>query len=256
MFIGQPFPVIEDGSSRALGFDLTATLVLGETLLSSIAALVCLEGEDAALSLNPAARFLATPQISGAVVTQGTSFNDPEELVAGNLYALSLAATTSLGQVISPWARFSVAEGYGASVAAVSGPTAAAQVIVLPTPGPKFIVPVLSGYAGQDFPVATPGEKRLYGFDFSPALSPNEIVRGAAASLTLDIGTDAALAANGSLYFAAAPQISGAVVQQMVAWPSILPSLAGNTYVLGISIVTAFNQFIAAWSRITIGMGF
>lgn len=252
MFIGRAFPTFEDGQSRVLGFDLGNFLATGETISAATATLICVSGVDQLLAQNPAARFAGDVLISGTVVTQGIVFSDPLRELVGNVYSLTIATTTSIGQIVLPWSRFAITQGYGIPQS-VASPSDPAQIIVLPTPALKLTLAALGGYAEQNFAIADAGEVLLYGFDFSSALSPNETIIAASPSLNCSYGTDAPLALNPNARFVGAPQIKGSVVQQMVAWPSPLPIVEGNAYVLGLAISTAFNQAVSAWSRIAIG---
>jgi hypothetical protein len=307
MFIGRDFPAFEDNQSRVLGFDLTAVLAEGEIVNSATSSLLVWKGTDAVLANNPTARFIGTTLVNNNVVTQGIILNDPLSTLVGNTYALQLAALTSLGQTISPWARFTVTQSFGSPALQLifltsdsgmiltgddgtpltsdggSGvPPTSAQIIVLPAAPLKLTIPGLGSFAGQNFPTADPGEVWFYGFDFSPALSPNEQITNAAASLTCVYGPDPVLALNPTAYFGGnvtltsdsgepltgddggpltgagpiGPATSGSVVQQIVMWPSGLNTVAGNTYILGIAIATNYSQAISLWARITVGVGF
>jgi hypothetical protein len=307
MFIGRDFPAFEDNQSRVLGFDLTAVLAEGEIVNSATSSLLVWKGADGVLANNPIGRFIGPALVNGNVVTQGIVLNDPLSTLVGNTYALQLAALTSLGQTISPWARFTVTQSFGSPALQLifltsdsgmiltgddgtpltsdggSGvPPTAAQIIVLPAAPLKLTIPGLGSFAGQNFPTADPGEVWFYGFDFSPALSPNEQITNAAASLTCVYGPDPVLALNPTAYFGGnvtltsdsgepltgddggpltgagpiGPATSGSVVQQIVMWPSGLNTVAGNTYILGIAIATNYSQAISLWARITVGVGF
>jgi hypothetical protein len=278
MFIGRDFPAFEDNQSRVLGFDLTAVLAEGEIVNSVTSSLLVWKGADGVLANNPIGRFIGPALVNGNVVTQGIVLNDPLSTLVGNTYALQLAALTSLGQTISPWARFTVTQSCGSPalqlifltsdngmiLTGAGGyglPSTSAQIIVLPSAPLKLTIPGLSSFAGQNFPTADPGEVWFYGFDFSPALSPNEQITNAAASLTCVYGPDPVLALNPTAYFGGnvtliGPATSGSVVQQIVMWPSGLNTVAGNVYVLGIAIATNYGQAISLWARIAIGSGF
>jgi hypothetical protein len=307
MFIGRDFPAFEDNQSRVLGFDLTEVLAAGERASSATASLLVWQGLDPTLANNPAARFIGTALVNGNVVTQGIVLDDPLSTLVGNTYALQLSTVTSLGQTIAPWARFQVTQSYGSAALSLifltsdsgviltddsgapltidggsGAPTSQAQIIVLPAAPLKLTIPGLSSYAGQNFPTADPGETWLYGFDFAPALSPNEQITNAAASLTCVYGPDPVLALNPAAYFGGnvtltsdsgspltgddggsligagpmGPATSGSVVQQIVMWPAGLNTVAGNVYVLGIAIATNYGQAISLWARIAIGSGF
>jgi hypothetical protein len=257
MYIGRDLPGAEDGATRLLGYDISATLASGETISGVTSSLALLYGSDLAVQNNPQARFVGNPATSGSDVTQACAFIDPLGSLVGNVYRLSLAATTSLGQVIIPWARITIQVGYGIAAQITNMPPLKAQIIVLPSPGPKFTVPTLGGYAGQDLPVADQGEARLYGFDLSPALSAGEIVQSAAFALISEFDQDGlppdlVIANNPSAYFAGSSIISGSVAQQMVAWPFAVPPIVGNAYILSLVATTSFNQAIETWSRVVI----
>lgn len=255
MYIGRSFPSLESNSQRILGYDLSVVLQPGEIPELALSTLICTYGSDMALALDPTARFAGTAQISGPQVTQGIIVDDPTEALVGNQYSLLIAVTTSLVQTFIPWAYFSVEQGAPPPQAFPGAPSAAsAQIIVLPTPGPNYTVPALSGFADHDWPTAVPGEQLLYGLDFSAALSPGETVGAAYASLSLLTGVDPVIQANPTAYSVGSPVVSGPAVQQMLAWPTSPPSLAGNAYRLDILAQTSFNQSISAWSRIAIGV--
>lgn len=257
MFIGRAFPTFQDNSQRLLGFDLAAALQPGEIPELALPFLTCVYGSDPQLALDPNARFVGDTggpcEINGTQVAQGLVFNDPTEALVGNRYAFGIAATTQLLQTFRPWAYFTLEPG--TTVLSFPGIVSnAAQVISLPTPGPKFTLPTLGGYADQGFPTANQGEQLLYGFDFSPALSPGETIGAAQAALSLLAGTDAVVSGNPLAYFVGQPVIAGNICQQMIAWPTTAPPLGGNLYRLDLVAKTSFNQAIATWSTINIGV--
>ena len=255
MYIGRDLPNVEAGSTRLFGYDLSATLADGETISSVTAAMTLLSGTDKTLLNDPAARFNGNPSISGAVVTQGCVWVDLINPLVGNTYRLSIAASTTLGQVIIPWGRVLIQAGYGVPQLPTNMPPPAAQIVVLPAPGPKFTLPADGGYAGQDFPVADQGEARLYGFDISPTLSPGEVIQTASFSLLSELDQDgvpfdSVIANNPLAYFPGSAILSPGAAQQMIAWPVPIPPLVGNSYILSLAARTSFNQAIETWSRI------
>src|SRR5271166_2554380 len=267
MYVGQAFPIGQDGETRVRGFDLAATLAPGETIVSvGSAALASVAGTDAALGLNPLARFIGTPEFSGTQIFQWVSFYDPQASLVGNVYTLAIAATTSLGQTIIPWAQLQLERGFGIPVEPSAGSPSSAEIILvptahdllwqamwLPTPAPAFVLPTQGGYALQDFPTIDPGETRLVGFDLSSALSPGETISTATFILTVLSGGDVAVNGTPGTYQIGSPIIGGGIVQQMLAWPATLPDLGGNLYALSVSASTSFNQQLLAWARINIG---
>jgi len=255
MFIGRPFyPVAEDGQTRQLGYDLASTLSEGEIIIGvGTAVLTCVQGADSALSRDPSARFSGLAQFSGTQISQAVSFNDATNALAGNLYTLMVPAATSFGQILGVWAYLRVEIGFGVPIVPGMPPPASSEIVILPTPPQKFILPTVGGYAGQDFPTVDQGETRLFGFDISSALSPQETITAATFTLTLLSGTDETIAGASEANFFGPPTITGGVVQQLVAFPQPLPYLLNNLYALGMSATTSFNQQILAWGRVTIG---
>lgn len=254
MYVGQAFPIGQDGETRVRGFDLAATLAPGETIVSvGSAALACVAGTDAALGLDPLVHFIGSPEFLGTQIFQCVSFYDPQASLVGNIYTLAIAATTSLGQTIIPWAQLQLERGFGIPVVPSAEPPSSAEIILLPTPGPAFVLPTQGGYALQDFPTIDPGETRLVGFDLSSALSPGETISTATFILTVLSGVDVAVNGTPGTYQIGSPIIGGGIVQQMLAWPATLPDLGGNLYALSVSASTSFNQQLLAWARINIG---
>jgi len=267
MFIGRPFyPVAEDGQSRQMGYDLTFILGEGETIIAvGTAVLTCVQGTDSALELNPAARFLGSAQFSGTQISQAVSFNDSANVLAGNLYTLTIPAATSFGQIIGVWTYLPLEIGFGFvplvggdfssdfSSDFTGGAAPPGTGVILSVPPRKFILPTPGGYALQYFPTVDQGETRLFGFDISSALSPHETITSATFSLTLLSGTDETIAEANEAYFFGPPTITGGVVQQLVAFPRPLPYLLNNLYALGMSATTSLNQQIPGWARVSIG---
>ena len=110
----------------------------------------------------------------------------------------------------------------------------------------------LGGYVGQDLPTANQGEALSYGFDFSPALSPDETISSGAALLQLLEGTDQAVIDSPIAYNTGAVVIDGSTIAQLLTWPGG-SNLVGNVYALYLSILTSRGQAIAAWARIVMG---
>jgi len=255
MYVGRDFDSAQDGETRVRGYDLAKTLSSGEAITVVTSKLVLVDGVDEQLDLDQTARFIGGPEFSGTQVFQACSFNDPFNVLAENTYRLGISATTSLGQVIMPWAELELERVFGVPSAPSLPPPANAEIVLLPAPRTKSVLPVTAGYALQDFPTVDQGETRLLGFDVSSALSPSETISGAAFFLTLIGGQDTTLNGNPTTYFNGVPSVSGAVAQQMVAIPTPAQSLTGNIYALSASISTSFNQQIAIWARVNIGVG-
>jgi len=252
MYAGRDFPVIEDGASRILGYDLSATLSQDEIITAVSAQLRLTSGRDDALALDPVARFFGAASFLGNAVTQGVSFADATNMLAGNVDEFGLVAATSLNQVIASWARISLAAGHGYPQTPPAGPPSSARIIILPDAAPKFVLPTLGGYAEQDFPTSDQGEARFYGFDLNAALTVGEEIVSARFALSVKEGTDSLITNDPQAYFSGMPVVASGVAQQLIAWPPPLLFLTGNTYVLNIVALTTFNQAIEAWSRITI----
>lgn len=255
MYAGRNFPEFEDGATRILGFDLSRTLQSGETISSVKSALTCIDGTDVPLSLSPTARFVGSPAFSGSRVTQGIVFNDAPGSLIGNTYTLIFYVTTSLGQVIAPWARFALGQGYGYPALPPVAPSSTGQIIVLPIGVPKILLSSLGNYAEQDYPVADQGETWLYGFDLSPALSPGELITTVTFALSRQSGTDVAVDNSSTARFSGPALISGNAAQRLTVWPLPAPTLGGNIYVLNAIALTSFSQSISTWARITISAG-
>ncbi len=254
MYIGRDFPSVEDGASRILGFDLAGTLANTEIITSIVTTtLALLDGLDPALDLDPNARFIGTTSWLGTNTTQGVSFADATNVLAGNVYKLTTAAATSRGQVIAPWARIVLQAGHGYPSVPTGGPPNTAQVTILPVSSPKFTLPSSGGYAGQDFPTINQGETRFFGFDLSPALSVTEEITSASFALTVEEGDDPIIAGNPAAYLSGSSVTMSGTIEQLIAWPVPLPVLTGSIYVLNVVALTNFNQAIEAWARITIG---
>jgi hypothetical protein len=257
MYIGRDLPNIEYGATRFLGYDLSATLAIGEIISSATSSMILLQGDDTPVRNNPQVHFSGNPSILGTDITQACVFLDPTGVLVGNVYALLISATTSFNQIIVPWARISIQAGYGFPPQLTNMPPGTARLTILPAPGPKFTLPTDGGYAGQDFPVADLGEARLYGFDLSPTLSPGEIIQIATFALLSEqdedgVPTDSVVANNANAYFTGSPILSGGMAQQMISWPIAAPSITGNSYILSLIAQTSLNQAIETWSRIAI----
>lgn len=249
MYIGQDFPPFENQSARILGFDMANLLAEDETITAVTSRLRVLDPED---DPTPADHLPVSPQYSGALVNQMVSFNDPADMRLGVVYTLSFSVTTSLGQVMTPWARFQVIQGYGVTSYGGGSPPAAATSLILPAPFLDYTVPSLLGaYAGVDFPSANQGETLIYGIDFSPALSPGETISSTASYLGIFSGSDSAVENDPHAYDSGSMTTDDAVVQRKLAWPGG-SNLTANVYVLQLTAVTSKNQSLAAKARINI----
>lgn len=249
MHVGSDFPPFEDLSGRVLAVDLAALLGEDETITAVTSRLRTLAGTDDL----PATHLPVGPTISGARVGQLVVFDDPAFYLLGNRYALSFSATTSDARVLVPWARFQVTQGFGLTGYTGGTPGASVRSTVLKVPGLYYTLSVTTGgYAGQDFPTANQGESLAYGFDFTPALSPDETISTAASFLALVEGTDQAVTDSPTAYASGAAAISGNIVSQLLAWPGG-SALVGNIYALNLVAVTSSGQSLGAWARIVIG---
>lgn len=250
MYIGRDFAGFQNQSARILGFDLTNLLDTDETITAVTSRLRI---ADPALDPQPATHLPVAPQFSGDLVNQMVSFDDPADMLLGNIYALSFSATTSAGRVLLPWARFQIIPGYGITSYTGGSPPASAQSLVLPAPHLFYTIPtLLGGYCGVDYPTANQGETLVYGMDFSPALSPGETIISQASYLALFEGTDTAVLNDPQAYSSGVPIAAGAIVSQTLAWPGG-SALSANVYVLQLTAVTSFSQSLAAKARITVG---
>ncbi len=248
MYIGRDFPPFENQSARLLGFDLANLLEDGEAITAVTSRLRVMVPADDPL---PADHLPVSPQFDGSLVNQLVSFNDPQDLLLGNTYSLIFTVTTT-DRVLLPWARFQIIQGYGITAYPGGSPAADATSLILPAPHLDYTVPtLLGGYAGVDFPTATQGETLLYGFDFSPALSPGETIDSAAAYLALFSGDDDAVLNDPNVYDSGSPVITDAVVQQKLVWPGGV-ALTANVYVLQLTAVTSEHQSLAAKARINV----
>lgn len=254
MYAGIDFPDFEDGATKLLGFDLGLVLDLadGEIITALTSTLICIEGTDAALALDPDARFSGNASILGGPIMQGLVFDDAVGDLIGNAYAFGFYATTNLGQIFAPWAQFWIGEGYGIPIVPTAAPLANLTSFLIFPSFQKTVLSSLGDYAGQDFPMVDQGERWLYGFDLSPALSVGEHITSVTFALTLVSGTDTAVSNNPAARFIGPPVISGATVKQLTAWPQPLPDLTGNIYILNATARTSFNQSIPTWSRVAI----
>lgn len=249
MFIGRDFAPFENQSARILGFDLAGLLAEGETIASITSRLRI---ADPALDPLPATHLPVAPQFSGALVNQMVSFNDPADMLLGNVYALSFNITTS-SRLLIPWARFQIIQGYGVTSYTGGSPPAGATSLILPAPSLEYTMPIiLGGYAGIDFPAANQSEALFYGFDFSPALSPGETIDEAASYLGLWAGDDNAVLNDPHAYDSGSIVINGPIVQRKLVWPGG-SALTANVYILQLTAITSFNQSLAAKARIVIG---
>jgi hypothetical protein len=247
MFVGRDFPPFQDQAARLLGIELAELLDRGETIVAISSHLRTVKGDD----LTPATHLPVAPTFSGSVVNQLVVFDDAAEALVGNGYALSWLATTSAGRVLGPWARFQIVQGFGVTGYTGGAVPASAQSIILRASPLFYMLPTLmGGYIGQDLPVANQAEKLAYGFDFAPALSPDEVINTATASLVLLSGTDAAVTADPMAYSSGPVAISRSTITQLIAWPAG-SSLTGNVYGLYLTGNTSFAQSLTAWSRIT-----
>lgn len=250
MFIGRDFAGFQNQAARILGFDLANLLDAGETITAVTSRLRI---ADPALDPLPATHLPVDPQFSGSLVNQMVSFNDPADMLLGNVYALSFSVTTSVGRVMLPWARFQIIPGYGITSYSGGSPPDSATSLVLPAPRLFYTIPtLLGGYCGVDYPSANQGETLIYGMDFSPALSPGETIINQASFLALFEGTDTAVLNDPHAYNSADPTAAGAIVSQKLAWPAGV-MLSANVYVLQLTAITSLSQSLAAKARITIG---
>lgn len=253
LFLGRDFPPFEDQGARLLGVDLGKLLAVDETITAVTSRLRTLQGTDAL----PQNHLPVAPQFSGSQVHQLVVFDNPPAYydplsLVGNIYALSLSATTSAGRNLMPWARFSIKQGLGVTGYAGGATPATAQSVMLTCQPLFYTLPILQGgYIGQDFTAANQTERLTYGLDFAAGLSPNETITSAVAFLGIEDGTDAAVTGSPTAYSVGSPVIDGSVVKQIINWPGA-PNLTANVYQLNIAAVTSFNQSIPAWSRIVI----
>ena len=249
MYIGRDFAPFENQSARILGFDLANLFADGETISSITSRLRIAVPADDPL---PATHLPVSPQFSGALVNQMVSFNDPADMLLGNTYALSFAVTTNL-RLMTPWARFTLIQGYGISSYAGGAPPASAASLILPAPDLQYTLPtMLGGYAGVDFPVANQSEALIYSFDFSAALSAGETIDSASSYLGVWSGADTVVLNDPNAYDTGPMLISGAVVRRKLTWPAG-SALTANVYVLQLTAVTSNNQSLAAKARIVVG---
>ena len=106
-YVGQDFPVANQGEKLAYGFDFAPALSPGETIASASAFLALLEGTDAAVTASPTAHNSGAAAIAGSVVTQLLAWPGGSALV-GNVYALNLTAVTSANQSLAANARVTI----------------------------------------------------------------------------------------------------------------------------------------------------
>lgn len=249
MYIGEDFPAFENQAARVLGFNLAGLLGDGEEIAAVTSRLRVLNPAD---DPTPADHLPVAPQFNGSVVNQLVSFNDPADMRLGVTYVLSFNVTTSLSRILTPWARFLIAQGYGVSTYNVSAPPAATTSLILPAPYLDYTLPTIrGGYVGVDLPTANQSEKLFYGFDFTPALSVGETISSATSFLALFSGTDNAVLNDAHAYDVGSMEIAGPIVRRMLAWPGG-SNLSGNVYVLQLSVVTSANQSLAAKARINV----
>ncbi len=248
MYAGRDFPPVQDQAARLLGIDLRELLAAGEVISSVTSHLRTLSGDDAL----PASHMPVVPQADGTSVHQLVVLDDPAHFLVGNNYCLSFKATTSAGRILGPWGRFHVEQGFGLTGYPGVAPPASAQSVILTAGMLFYTLPTLTGgYVGQDLPVASQGERLSYGFDFSPSLSPHEVIVSGTAALALLDGVDAAVTGSSAAYSIGSPVVDGNTVSQMIQWPAG-SFLSGNVYALYLTAVTDFNQSLAAWSRVVI----
>lgn len=255
MFIGRDFPPFENQAARVLGFDLAGLLQNGE-VVAAVTSRLRVVG-DPARDPTPADHLPIAPQFSGSVVNQLVSFNDPADRLLGNTYALSINASTTVDgaayRLLTPWARFSLIEGYGVTTYAGGTPPAGTTSLILPAPHLEYTVPtLLGGYAGIDFPLANQSEALYYGLDFSPALTAGETISSATSYLGVWSGTDSAVANDPHAYDSGAIVIEGPIVRRKLAWPGG-SALTGNNYILQLTALTSQGQSISAKARVVIG---
>jgi hypothetical protein len=264
---------MEDSTARIFGFDLADSLTSGEAIASVTSAIVMWKG-NVADDPTPAVHLIGVPQFSGTKVSQLVSWvgavgspsqlpGDPLGILIGNIYALQFGAATNQSQVILPWARITIDKNYGPNIAYADGSApSTAEIVTLPTPALNYILPTLGDHAQQDFPAIDQGEQRLFGFDFSPILSPNETILMAAALLIVESGDDAAVILDPLARFVGMPAISGSIAQQMIGLPPSpllvpsdpeFPDLRGVTYILSMAVTTSSSQAIGTWARLRVG---
>lgn len=250
MYIGRAFPPFENQSARLLGFDMANLLQTGETITAVTSRLRIANPADDNL---PATHLPVGPQANDTLVNQLVSFNDPADMLLGNVYSLVLTVTTT-DRILTPWARFQIIQGYGVTGYPGGSPAASALSLVLPAPYLDYTVPILlGGYCGVDFPTANQSEALFYGMNFSPALSPGETITSATSYLALFSGDDNAVLNNPQAYDSGSPVITDAVVQQKLVWPGG-SALTANVYVLQLTAVTSNNQSLAAKARINVAL--
>jgi hypothetical protein len=256
MYVGRDFDTVQDNSAQVFGFDLAPTLTSGETVNAATTGVILENGVDD----SPTAHLVQGSQLSGTQITQMLRWGDPLGELTGNTYAFFAQARTSTGQIIIPWARITVDRSYGRATFPGSGVVTGSQVSVIRTPSPAFVLPTDGGYAWRDFPEIDQGEQRFFGFEFSPLLSPGEILVSGDAALTVIDGKDPAVDLNPMAYFIGTPQFSGSAAQQLISIPPItpisrppmVPDLRGVVYALSLYVKTSFGQNIGTWSRLRV----
>ncbi len=257
MYAGRDFNPVDANTGQIFGYDLAATLPAGSSVVAAQSGMILEYGFDDI----PRSHLIGSPEVTPTSITQMLFFGNPPSHFAGNKYVFYVIARTDIAEVIIPWARIAVEKGFGDSAFIGAASPLAANVFVIPMPGPLFTLPSFGGFSLQDLPDMDQGEARVCGLDFSPLLSPGEDVANGNVSLTVISGTDATVAQNPVAYFSGSPTFSGSVVQQLVVIPPIasllgmppqVPDLRGVTYAFAISARTTFGQAINAWSRLRV----
>jgi hypothetical protein len=257
VYSGRDLPLVDNNAGQIYGYDLASTLPQGSSIAVVRSGMILESGIDD----FPRNHLIGDPEINGTSVTQLLFWGDPPGHFVGNTYVFYLAARTSIGEVIIPWARISVERGFGNSAFIGGASPLAANVFIIPMPGPLFTLPTVGGYSLMDFPDMDQGEQRLCGFDFASLLSPDEVISAVTVSLTVLSGSDPTVDQNPVAYFSGSPIFSGSTAQQLVAIPPVAdllgmppqqPDLRGVTYAFAISARTSFSQAIVTWSHLRV----
>lgn len=96
MYVGNDFDPSDVGEIENYGFDFTAILGVGETIVSATWVCSVVNGTDP----SPSSRLYGTPINTTTITTQKIS-----TLLGGVQYRLQAIATTSFGQVLSLWSH-------------------------------------------------------------------------------------------------------------------------------------------------------
>ena len=101
-YAGTDFSPIGIGSQQLLSFDYVNLLATGETVDGATWTSLVVAGTDAA---SPNDIINGSASIAGSIVTQMIDLTDTTNVVDANVYLLTCAAVTSLGQTILVWAH-------------------------------------------------------------------------------------------------------------------------------------------------------